>query len=245
MGEAAGAFGALVGSGTGQALAAPVGPRVVAASAARLLRHASCVQQRPALVERASVDGDDPLVAVRRSSRSATVRRVGGAPRRAGCYASQPTDRLRLRRRATPGRLCAVRREGAELESEHITSKETTMADEALFIGWGDVVRGRERKAVDVFNESIEYYGQLQQDGQIERFDAWFLAPHGGDLAGFVLLHGEREQLDRVQRSPEFELLLSRAGLIVDRMGVVNAYTGEALGRLMGQFAQATAELAE
>jgi hypothetical protein len=29
------------------------------------------------------------------------------------------------------------------------------MADEALFIGWGEVVRGRERKAVDVFNESI------------------------------------------------------------------------------------------
>jgi hypothetical protein len=29
------------------------------------------------------------------------------------------------------------------------------IADEALFIGWGEVVRGRERKAVDVFNESI------------------------------------------------------------------------------------------
>jgi hypothetical protein len=36
------------------------------------------------------------------------------------------------------------------------------MADEALFIGWGEVVRGRERKAVEVFNESLQYYGQLQ-----------------------------------------------------------------------------------
>ena len=117
------------------------------------------------------------------------------------------------------------------------------MADEALFIGWGEVARGRERKAVEVFNESIQYYGQLQQDGRIERFDAWFLAPHGGDLAGFFLLHGEREALDAVQRSPEFELLITRAGMIVDRMGVVNAYTGEALGRLMGQFEQASAEL--
>ncbi len=76
-----------------------------------------------------------------------------------------------------------------------------------------------------------------------ESFDASFLAPHGGDLAGFVLLHGERERLDEIQRSPEFERLQTRASMIVDRTGVVNAYTGEALGRLMGQFEEATAEL--
>ena len=117
------------------------------------------------------------------------------------------------------------------------------MADEALFIGWGEVVRGRESKALDVFNESLQYYGKLQQDGTIESVDAWFLAPHGGDLAGFILLRGDREQLDGVQRSADFELLQTRAGMIVDRVGVVNAYTGEALGRLVGQFQEATAEL--
>jgi hypothetical protein len=121
--------------------------------------------------------------------------------------------------------------------------KEGEMADEALFIGWGDVVRGRESKALDVFNESLQYYGQLQQDGRIEGFDAWFLGPHGGDLAGFILLRGDREQLDEVQRSPAFELLQTRAGMVVDRVGVVNAYTGDALGRLVGQFQQAAAEL--
>jgi hypothetical protein len=31
--------------------------------------------------------------------------------------------------------------------------------------------------------------------------------------------------------------------MIVDRIGVVNAYTGEALGRLMGHFQEASAEL--
>ena len=64
----------------------------------------------------------------------------------------------------------------------------------------------------------------------------------GGDLAGFILLRGTRERLDEVQRSAEFELLLARSGMIVDRIGVVHAYTGEALGRLVGQFQQATAE---
>jgi hypothetical protein len=117
------------------------------------------------------------------------------------------------------------------------------MADDALFIGWGEVVRGRESKAVEVFNESIEYYGRLQQDGKIESFEPWFLAPHGGDLAGFVLLRGEREQLDEIQRSPEFERIQTRASMIVDRTGAVPAYTGEALGRLMSQFQEATGNL--
>jgi len=117
------------------------------------------------------------------------------------------------------------------------------MADEALFIGWGQVVRGRETRALEVFNESLQYYGRLQQEGAVESVDAWFLAPHGGDLAGFILLRGERERLDEVQRSADFELLTTRAGMIVDRVGVVNAFTGEALGRQVGQFQQATAEL--
>jgi hypothetical protein len=117
------------------------------------------------------------------------------------------------------------------------------MADEALFIGWGEVVRGREHKALEVLNESVQYYGRLQQDGTIDSLDAWFLAPHGGDLAGFFLLHGERERLDDVRRSVDFEVLLTRAGMIVDRVSVVSAYTGEALGRLMGQFEQAAGEL--
>lgn len=117
------------------------------------------------------------------------------------------------------------------------------MADEALFIGWGEVVRGREGKAVDVFNESLQYYGQLQQGGKIDSVEPWFLAPHGGDLAGFILLRGEREQLDEIQRSTEFERLQTRASLIVDRTGVINAYTNEALGRLMGQFQDAAGDL--
>jgi hypothetical protein len=117
------------------------------------------------------------------------------------------------------------------------------MADDALFLGWGQVVRGRESKAVEVFNESIEYYGKLQQEGKLESFEPWFLTPHGGDLDGFILLRGERAQLDEILRSPEFESLQARVGMIVDRVGVVPAATGESLARLMGQFQEATADL--
>ncbi len=119
------------------------------------------------------------------------------------------------------------------------------MSDDALFVGWGEVVRGRERKAVEVFNEAIEYYSKLQQEGKIDSVEPWFLATHGGDLGGFMLIRGEREKLDEVVRSPEFEVLQTRVAMIVDGSGVVQAVTGEALARGMGHFQEATADLGD
>lgn len=118
------------------------------------------------------------------------------------------------------------------------------MADDGLFIGWGEVVRGREAKAVEVFNEAVAYYSKLQQDGAIESFEPWFLATHGGDLGGFIIVRGEREKLDEVVRSEEFERLQTRVAMIVDGSGVVQAATGESLARGMGHFQEATADLA-
>lgn len=100
----------------------------------------------------------------------------------------------------------------------------------ALFIGWGQVVRGREKQALQVFQESMEYWGRLQQEGLIDRFDVTLLAPHGGDLNGFAVLYGDRQRLGEIRFSDEFERLLVRAASIIDGAGAVPAYTGEALG---------------
>jgi hypothetical protein len=108
------------------------------------------------------------------------------------------------------------------------------MAGEALFIGWGAVVRGREKQALQVFQESMDYYGKLQQDGRIESFDVLLLSPHGGDLNGFVVLRGNRPALAEIRFSQEFERLIARASAIVDSPGVVPAYGGEALTQQIG-----------
>src|SRR5215208_2183318 len=107
------------------------------------------------------------------------------------------------------------------------------MADAGLFIGWGEVVRGREDRALEVFNETIEYYGQLQSDGRIESFDVALLEPHGGELQGFVLLRGSDEQIDTVHRDDDFQRLMTKASLIVDDLGLIPAHIGEGLGRAM------------
>jgi hypothetical protein len=117
------------------------------------------------------------------------------------------------------------------------------MAGEALFLGWGPVVRGREQLALEVFQEAVGYYGKLQAEGQIERFEAFLLEPHGGDLAGFFLIHGERSALDGVKTGSDFRRLLARAGSVVDNIGLVNAFTGDALGEQMALFGEVAQEL--
>jgi len=117
------------------------------------------------------------------------------------------------------------------------------MAGDALFLGWGPVVRGREQLAPQVFQETLEYYGRLKQEGRIDSFEPVLIAPHGGDLGGFILLRGERSRLDEIRSSDEFERLVVRAATVVDNVGVINAFTGESLGQQMGRFQSVSQEL--
>jgi hypothetical protein len=117
------------------------------------------------------------------------------------------------------------------------------MADDALFIGWGQVVRAREKEALENFNESVAYWNRLKDEGSIESLDIVFLTPHGGDLAGFALMKGDGAKLDEVRRSDEFLESITRANLIVDSIGVVPALTGEALGAQVARLQDAIGKL--
>jgi hypothetical protein len=117
------------------------------------------------------------------------------------------------------------------------------MAEMGLFIGWSTPVRGREAKSLEVFNESIQYWGSLQQDGKIESFEVVLLGPHGGDLGGFALLRGSRAQLDEVQGTDDFDRITTRAGLVVEGLGVVPAVLGEGLGEQIGLYQAQVSEL--
>jgi hypothetical protein len=117
------------------------------------------------------------------------------------------------------------------------------VAGDALFLGWGQVVRGREQLALQVFQESVGYYTKLQEDGQIERFEAYLLEPHGGDLDGFFLIHGDRSALDAIRASADFQRLTARAQSIIDGLGVVSAFTGDQLAQQMALFGEVAQEL--
>jgi hypothetical protein len=128
--------------------------------------------------------------------------------------------------------------------AEDLISGGYVMADSALFVGFGLPVRGRERKALSVFAETVEYYSRLQQSGEIESFEPVLLEPHGGELGGFFLLRGDRDKLAHLRTSEEFERRTLRGQLIADNLGVVGAAIGDRLASQLATYTQQVEELA-
>jgi len=117
------------------------------------------------------------------------------------------------------------------------------MAEAGLFIGWGQVVRAREQRALEVFNDNMQYYAGLEQQGRVESWEVALLEPHGGDLAGFVLLRGSVDQMNALRADEEFQRRTQRADLIVDGLGIVGAVLGDGLGDAMAVYQEEASAL--
>jgi hypothetical protein len=117
------------------------------------------------------------------------------------------------------------------------------MADRMLFIGWGATVRGREERALEVFNAAVGFYGRCQQEGRIESFDVILLEPHGGGLAGYMELHGSADQLNALRQDEQFRRLMIDAALIVDELGIVDGFANEGVARELTLYRDAIAQV--
>jgi hypothetical protein len=118
------------------------------------------------------------------------------------------------------------------------------VSDYGLFIGFGWPVRGREQKATQVFGEAAELWTKLQQEGEIESFEAVFLEPHGGDLSGFFLVRGNCDNIARIRVSDEVLQLSLRAGHIVQGFGAVSVELGDRIPSSMQDWLSHAQELA-
>ncbi len=117
------------------------------------------------------------------------------------------------------------------------------MAEFGLFIGWGSPRPGKEAAAGKMFEEAVAYWNALKAAEVIESVEVVLLTSHGGDLAGFALLRGDPEKLGRLSGAPEFERLTMRAGVCLDRVGVVSAVIDAGVTRTMGAWKEAIADL--
>jgi hypothetical protein len=116
------------------------------------------------------------------------------------------------------------------------------MADRLLFISWGQTVRGREARALEVFNEAMGLLGRMQQDGRIESFDVALLAPNAG-LDGYIAVHGSAAQIDALRQDEEFLRNTADAIMIVDNVRHIEGYTNEGVAHQMGIFQDAIAKV--
>lgn len=118
------------------------------------------------------------------------------------------------------------------------------MADAGLFIGWGAPVRGREERGLDVFGEALALQASLQEQGAIESFEVVLLSPHGGGLAGFVLARGSRDQIAAVRQREDVMRLNTRASLIVEEFGVIDAFVNEGVAQQVEVYREAISDVA-
>ena len=82
---------------------------------------------------------------------------------------------------------------------------------------------------MQLFQKTVEYYGKLQANGQIESFEPVLLSLHGGDLNGFFLLKGEAEKLSALRGDETFLDLTTEAGYCLEGVGIVPGLIGEGL----------------
>lgn len=116
------------------------------------------------------------------------------------------------------------------------------MADRVLVISWGETVRGREERAMEVFNEAVGLMGRMQQDGRIESFDIVLLGPNGS-VGGYFTVHGSAEQLAALNEDEDFQRNTVDASLIVDNLRHMQGFTGEAVAQQMALYQEAIAKV--
>jgi hypothetical protein len=116
------------------------------------------------------------------------------------------------------------------------------MADRALYIGWGETVRGAEERGLEVFNEALGLMGRMQQEGRVESFDVVLLEPNG-QLGGFVLVKGTRQQIDALRADEEFRRNTADAALIVDNLAHIEGATNEGVAQEIAMYQDAIAKV--
>jgi hypothetical protein len=103
----------------------------------------------------------------------------------------------------------------------------------AVLVGWGHTYPGREHQARKTWMEFMEQLEQLKADGEITGFEPVLISPYGGDLAGFVLIHGEPDKLAAMIAREDSRHLRMRAELDHAHFFVTWASTGEQVAKDM------------
>jgi hypothetical protein len=103
------------------------------------------------------------------------------------------------------------------------------MANRGIFLGWNRPIAGREVRAGEMLQLTLSYFSRLLKEGKIESFEPVLLTRHGGDLNGFILVRGDKEQVKAFMDTTEFKELMMRVDHVVTGLGIIQATLGDEL----------------
>lgn len=111
------------------------------------------------------------------------------------------------------------------------------MGDYAHVTAYGSIKVGRERQALAVWGDALEFYEKAQANGLIDSYEIQLFQPTGGAMpTGVISLWGSEDQVDQIRRNPERLQLQARASLVVEDLVETGAIRGAAVLDGIGNF---------
>jgi hypothetical protein len=106
----------------------------------------------------------------------------------------------------------------------------------AIFFGWNRSISNREHVSAEHFAQFVGYLNGLKTANTITSFEPVFLRPHGGDLGGFFLIHGDSQKLHALVETNEWIEHSIRGTHHLENSGYVFADTGNEIQKRMDQW---------
>ncbi len=111
----------------------------------------------------------------------------------------------------------------------------------ALLISWGQPVPGREATSLEAFGKALGYFEGLAKEGRIHGHREYFcLTGNSQTRAGFMVVDGEIEELQKIQIADENLRLMAEAAAVVESFEVTLCAGGsdQAIGESITRFTE-------
>jgi hypothetical protein len=104
-------------------------------------------------------------------------------------------------------------------------------------IEWGMPIEGREFKALEVFNASMQWWEDQKSSGNIAAYQAYgTLTGNYGARSGFFIVEGSLDQIDKLRHSEDYRKLLNRVVTIVHNVRTDLLETGKEMQTRMERY---------
>jgi hypothetical protein len=110
------------------------------------------------------------------------------------------------------------------------------MADYGVAVTWGAAKTGREKKALELWADTITINDKAVANGQIDSWDVVVFEPSATPPSGVTRLYGSQDQIETYIRSDDFQDAIERATLLLNDVGMRRFMTGAGLADAFARY---------
>lgn len=102
--------------------------------------------------------------------------------------------------------------------------------ESGIRVAWGSIRAGREKEALELFQDAMTYYGKKMADGKITYFEPFFLGTGDQSLEiGFFIVKGPVAEIFKILEDETYLMLNTKAFNVLDHFRVDMLTVGEGI----------------